>query len=200
MPIPSFPMRLASMCGLLFVFLALTACGESGDREELESMIHTAMASRAPGSCLKFETLRFLESTSGREGQAAIDACEEEDPFEEQPRKVGVSRVDIDGDSATALVAFSGSLFDGQEVEYGFVERKSSWKFDEMVGFVDLDSAHLVFELGRLGMLRAKSPQEVANISCWIDRMGRMSDEALEDLLFGDGDYSSECAAKSPSV
>lgn len=190
------------MSALLVAFLALTACGASGDREELESVIQTSMIDTPPGSCLKFGTLRFLESTTHREGQAAVDACEEEAPdsLAEQPTKVDVGRMDLDGDSATAVIAFKGSLLDDQKIEYAFVDRGSGWKFDKLLGFVDLDSAHLIMRMGREGLLRAKSPQEAENIACWIGRMERMSDSALEELVFGDAAESSQCAAESRAI
>jgi hypothetical protein len=63
----------------------------------------------------------------------------------------------------------------------------------------DSATALVAFE-GRIGMLRADSAQEAENIACWIGRMERMSDTALEDLLFGDGDVSSECTAESNAI
>ncbi|MGN6202463.1 MAG: hypothetical protein ACTHNY_08670 [Solirubrobacterales bacterium] len=155
-----------------------------------------------PEGCLKFDTLHFLESTSNREGKAAITACEESalDPFLEQPKEVEVSHIDVDGDSGGALVAFKGSFFDGQKVRYAFIKRQGRWKFNEIVGFVDFDSAHLILQLGRYGMLKAQSPQEVRNVSCWIDRMERMSDAELQELFFGDSDVSPDCTAAESAI
>jgi hypothetical protein len=68
------------------------------------------------------------------------------------------------------------------------------------VGFIDLDAAHLILELGREGLLRAESPREAENVSCWIGRMEHMSDEALEEVLFGDRDVSAACAAESNAI
>lgn len=143
-----------------------------------------------------------LESNSDLEGKAAIRDCEEGalDLLVEQPRKVDVSRIDVAGDSATAVIAFKGSVLDGQKMQYAFVERECRWKFDEMKGFVDLDSAHLILQLGRDGMLRAESPREAENVACWIGRMERMSDAALEELLFGDSAESGECTAESNAI
>jgi len=174
----------------------------SGEREELETMIHAATVDTGPGSCSKYETLHFLEVMYDREGEAAVRACEESalDPLREEPRSVDVSQIDIEGDSATAVIGFEGSLFDGQKLKYGFVERGGEWKFDEMVGFAVLDAPHLILELGREGLLRAESPQDVENISCWIGRMERMSDKELEELLFGDRDVSAHCTAESNAI
>lgn len=192
--------RLASASGMFVLALALAACGGSSDRVGLERVIQAAMVETGPGSCLKFGTLHFLESTSGLQGKAAIRDCEAFDPLAELPRKVDIPRIDVNGDSATALVAFQGSLVDGQTVRYAFVEREDAWKFNEMLGFVDLDSKRLILQLGRDGMLRAQSPQEAEEVACWIGRMERMSDSDLEELLLGDGAVSSRCTADSSAV
>lgn len=194
------PKRLASAGGVLVVALLLAACGESSDREALEAMIRAAAADTGPATCLRYETLHFLEDKYRREGDAAVRACEQPDPLGEEPRSVDVSQIDITDDSATAVVRFEGSLVDGQKVQYGFVKREGKWKFDEIVGFVDLDAPHLILELGRKGLLGAESPREAENIACWIGRLERMSDKALEELLLGERDLSGECTAESNAI
>lgn len=203
---PGSRKRLAFAVGLLVV-LVFVSCGSgedvTGREQSLEEMITASVGETDPESCLKFSTLHFHESTSGLEGEAAIAACEEAalDPLVEQPTKIDVSRIDIDDDSATALLAVTGSAFDGQKMRYAFVEREGRWKFNEFLGFVDLDSAHLVLELGRDGMRKAESRQEAENVACWLGRMEQMSDKVLEDLLFGDGTTaSSDCIAASNAV
>jgi hypothetical protein len=193
---------MASAAVVLLGLLALASCGQSSDREALKRMIFASMAESGPESCLKFSTLHFLESTSDRKGRAAIVHCEESalDPLVEQPTKVDVSGIDVHGDSGGALVAYKGSIFDGQKVKYAFVRRQGEWKFNEMVGFVDLDSARLVLQLGRYGMLKAHSPQEARNVACWIGRMERMSNKALEELVFGNSDVSPNCTAEESAI
>lgn len=186
--------------------LLLVSCGSgqdvTGSDEALQKMIAASVVETGPESCLKFNTLHFLEEGSDLKGEAAIDACEESalDPRFEQPKKADVFWVQVEEDSATALVVLTGSLLDGQKVRYGFVERDGRWKYDEWLGFADLDSAHLILEAGRAGMLRADSPWEVENIACWLHRMEQMSDRELVDLLFGEGSVSSDCIAKSPAA
>jgi hypothetical protein len=188
--------------GLLVAVLALASCGGSGDREALERMILASMAETGPESCLKFNTLHFLEKSSDREGKAAVIACEEDalDPPLEQPTDVDVSHIETEGDSGNAVLAFSGSIFDGQRVQYAFVEREGSWKFDETMRFVDLDATHLIMQMGREGMLQAETRWDAENVACWIGRMERMSDKALEELLFGDGVESSNCIGETSAI
>lgn len=203
---PELRSRLASAVGLIVVALVLGSCGGSeagsGGEEALEKMIHASMVETGPESCLKFSTLRFLESTTEREGEAAVTACEESavDPQMEQPSKVDLTRVGVEGDSATAVIAFTGSVFDGQKLRYAFVEREGRWKYNEMLHFVDLDSERLVMRAGLDGMRRAESRQEAENVACWIGRMERMSDPELEELLLGDGAESSDCVGESRAI
>lgn len=192
--------RHAWAVGLILAALAFASCGGGDEREALEAMIRAAVVDTGPATCLKYETLHFLEDKYRREGGAAVRACELPDPLDEEPRSVDVSQIDIADDSAAAVVRFEGSLVDGQKVQYGFVKRKGKWKFNEIVGFVDLDAPHLILEIGRQGLLRAESRREAENVACWIGRMERMSDEELEDLLLGDGPQSSECTAESDAV
>ncbi|HET8954664.1 MAG TPA: hypothetical protein VFN18_03285 [Solirubrobacterales bacterium] len=85
-------------------------------------------------------------------------------------------------------------------MQYEFVKRDGKWKFDEIVGFVDLDAPHLILELGRKGLLGAESPAEAENVACWIGRMEHMSDQTLEELLFGEIDVSDRCTAESNAI
>lgn len=165
-------------------------------------MILASMAETGPESCLKFNTLRFLESTTDREGEAAVSACEEDalDPPLELPTDVDVSRLETKGDSGNAVLAFRGSILDGQRVQYAFVERGDRWKFDETEGFVDLDATHLIMQMGREGMLQAETRWDAENVACWIARMEGMSDKALEELLFGDGAESSNCIGETSAI
>jgi hypothetical protein len=190
-----FRKRLAFTGGLFSVALVLASCGGNGDRDALEGMINASMVETGPESCLKFNTLHFLESTTDLEGEAAVAACEESslDPLVELPTEAGVSRIEVETDSATAQIAITGSIFDGQELRYAFVEREDIWKFNEILGFVDLDATRLI--------LRAESREEAENVACWIGRMERMSDQALEELLLGDDrTESADCIAESGAV
>jgi len=187
---------------VILAALVLASCGGGGEREALEAMIRAATADTGPGSCLKYETLHFLEDNYRREGDAAVRACEESalDLLDEKPRSVDVSHIDIAGDSAAAVLRFEGSLVDGQKMRYEFVKREGKWKFDEIVAFVDLDAPHLILELGRKGLLGAKSPREAENVACWIGRMERMSDRTLEELLLGERDVSGDCTGESNAI
>ncbi len=202
------------MPALALVLLALcvsvlVACGDADRDEEtaIKTLIVEAAASRDPADCTRYLTQRYLEQMSKMSGKAAVTACEEDvvDPRMEAPEKVEVSQVDAAGDSAVAIVSYTGSAYDGQSMELELVKRDSGWKLNATLRFVDLDSEKLVLELGRELMLRQESRRNAEATACFVGLLDRMNDRALEALLldasldefdaFADG-----CAEPSDSI
>ncbi len=184
------------MAALFVVALALVSCGGGGggDEEAIKEMVAASVSDTGPESCLKYSTVRYLEMTTHREGDAAVEACEGDalDPDADQPTRVEVSTIDVDGNSATAIVAVEGSVVDGQKMRIVFAEREGRWKYDEWLGFVDFDAERFILQVGRDGMLRADSAQEAEAIACVIGGMEEMNDESLERELFEDPEPLSE--------
>jgi hypothetical protein len=200
--------RLAAVAASFVAIAVLASCegssGENvGDKEALEEMVVASTFDLGPETCLKYSTLHYLETTTHREGDAAIESCEESSvkALANPPTDVKVSDIEVEGDSATALVAYEGSVLGGQELRTGFVERDGRWKYHEMLGFVDFDSQKLITEMGRQGMMEAESPQEIQLIACVIGLMEELSAESLEEQVFGDTDaiyeLADSCAAGS---
>jgi len=149
-------------------------------------MVAASVSDTGPETCLKYSTVNYLEMTTHREGDAAIQACEEDslDPDVNRPTEVEVSKIDVDGDSATAEIVFQGSVVDGQKMRIGFAEHDGRWKYDQWLGFVDLDAERLILQIGREGMLQAESPWEAEAIACVIEAMEEMEVESLEKEIF----------------
>lgn len=168
--------------------LALVSCGGAGagDEEAIKEMVDASVSDTGPETCLKYSTMNYLEMTTHREGDAAIEACEEDalDPDVNQPTELKVSNIDVDGNSATAVIAVEGSLIDGQKVRIGFAEHAEHWRYDQWLGFVDLDAERLILQIGREGMLQAESPREAEAIACVIGAMEGMEAETLEKEIF----------------
>lgn len=177
------------VAALLVCAFAFAGCGDQGDDGgdaiEVEEMIVSTAKSDDPAGCARLLTLHYLEQTTKLEGEAAVAACEESavDPHNELPSKVTVSRVDVDGDSATATVAFVGSIFDRQTVRLALVRRDGQWKFHELLAFIDLDTERLVTEMGRELLHKAESPREAEATGCVVRLLGEMSAPALESLM-----------------
>lgn len=82
--------------------------------------------------------------------------------------------IEIDGDSATAEAAFTGSFLDGQSVDLALVEEGDQWKLDELVGFAEFDRE--VF-LDRFGAGLAEDPEVGAQADCVIGNLERLSEQ-----------------------
>jgi hypothetical protein len=177
--------------------LALISCGGSdggGDEEAIEEMMIASVYARGPESCLKYSTVKYLEMTTRREGDAAVEACEESelDPTEERPTGVEVSEIDVAGSSSTAVIAFEGSTLDGQKLRVRLIERGGRWKYYEWLGFADFDAERLILQVGREGMLQADSAREAEAIACVIGQMEEMEPEGLEKEVFESSEPLSE--------
>ena len=173
---------------LLAVALMLASCGGgegTSDEEAIEKMVTASIYEFGPQACLKYSTRQYLETTSRLEGDAAVEDCEEAAwDIINVPEGVEVSKIDVDGSSATGVVIFEGSVVDGQKLRIGFAERGGRWKYDEWLGFEDFDGERLILQVGREGMLQADSPQEAERIACVIGGMEEMKGQSLEKELF----------------
>jgi hypothetical protein len=177
--------------------LTLISCGGGGgvsDEETIEEMVTDAVLARGPETCLKYSTVKYLEMTTHREGDAAVEACEESelDPTGERPTGAEVPEIDVAGNSATVVIAVEGSALDGQKLRVRLIEHGGRWKFHEWLGFADFDAERLILQVGREGMLQADSVQEAEAIACVIGQMEEMKPESLEKEVFESSEPLSE--------
>jgi hypothetical protein len=179
----------ALLAALLTLAVALAACGgdddgdSSADEQEIIDAITAAATSDDPAKCTEFQTQNFTEQISdGATGQAAVTQCEQnaaETPAEE----IEVENVEIDGDSATAEGAITGSFFDGQTIDVALVQEGDQWKLDELVGFVDFDRDAFTASFEEsIGSEEGASRQAV---DCVTQQIEAQSDQQLQDFLLG---------------
>ena len=132
----------------LVAALVLAACGDddeggggesTSDEGQIEAVIEESVGSDDPDACTEAATLAFLEQTELAKGQAAIDSCIESTQDEsDDPDSVEVSAVEVEGDTATANVAFAGGSFDGQSLSVSLVN-EGGWKLDGIEDLIDFD-------------------------------------------------------------
>jgi adenine-specific DNA methylase len=184
--------RKLSVLAICALPLVLAACGggsdsgSSADQDQITAAINAAATSGDPAACTKYQTLKFTEQTSGDEqtkGQAAVQACEK-DAANSVADKVDVTDIEVDGDSATAKAAVTGSVFDGQTIDIALVKEDGQWKLDEFKGFEDFDKASMVSafkaELAKEGV-----PAQGAD--CVATQMQKATDEQVESFFTGSG-------------
>jgi ABC-type glycerol-3-phosphate transport system substrate-binding protein len=169
---------------VLALTLGLAACGGGGesDEDKITSTIENAATSTDPAICDETQTLAFMEQTTGEGGKQAEKECEEEAKAgEDQPDSVNVSKVEVDGDNATANAEFKGGSFDAQTLELALVEEDGDWKLDELTGFAKFDSESLVDAFAE--QIEEEPEIEPETASCFIEGIEELSDSELESTI-----------------
>lgn len=168
-------------CGLGLAF-ALAACGGgSSDESEITASIEAGAIGKEKSTCTELETARFVEQSTGETGAAAVKVCKEH-IGSEQPDRVVISEIAVDGTEATADVGFEGGPYDGLGIEIALVEENGRWKLDETVEFTEFDEGALVAQLAEA--IGKSEPQlSDGEVSCFADGLGRSSREDLEGLV-----------------
>jgi hypothetical protein len=165
--------------------LTLGACGDDGDsdEDEISEAIETSAATNDTSACTELQTQNFVEQTSGATGEAAVKQCQEgqDEPVADS---VDITETEIDGDSATAVVAFNGGFLDGQSLDIGLVQEDDQWKLDELKGFAEFDRAVFVDTLVQ-GIREEAGPQAVA---CVRRALEGVSDEDLQATFLENDD------------
>lgn len=195
------------LCGLVAA-LALPACGEGeeGDAAQIEATITASATSRDPADCRRYRTQGMLEQSAKARGEEAVEACEES-VLEgwERPTAVKVTRIEIDGDEATAQVATVGGAYSEQEVLIALVEEGDKWMEDEFLGFAEFNREAYLLESGREIMERARTRAHANANACVIGLMEQLSDAEIEALLIDPSpqafeDFVRPCEPRSASA
>ncbi|HVY77126.1 MAG TPA: hypothetical protein VG898_01315 [Solirubrobacterales bacterium] len=174
--------RLLSLpCIPIVAALALAACGSSDETALVEETIVASATANNPANCKRLNTQRFNEQLAGESGPGALAECEEEAEKKEGLDSVKVSKVEVDGSSATAEVALSGGGLDGQAVEVALVKKDDQWKLDEIVKFTKFDAGQLAqaFE-AQVGAHPGEISHRLA--ACLTEAFASLSRSEAEDL------------------
>jgi copper chaperone CopZ len=169
---------------VLGLSLGLAACGGGGesDEDKIATTIKSAATSTDASVCSETQTLAFMEQTTGTSGKGAEKQCEQEaEAGTNQPDSVSVSKVEVDGERATADVEFTGGQFDEQTLELALVEEDGAWKVDELSGFVDFDPAPFVKALTEQIEEEPSIEPEVG--SCIVEGIEELSSQELESIV-----------------
>jgi Domain of unknown function (DUF4878) len=168
----------------LFAALAISACGSSNDNSADEDQITTAITQAAtsgdPSACTKYQTVKFDEQTSSGQGQAAVRSCEK-DAAQTAADNVDVTDVNVDGDTATATVKATGSIFDGQTLNIALVKEGDQWKLDQFKGFEDFNRDAIIAAFQKqLAQEAGSTPQAV---QCVVQQFQNASDAQIESMF-----------------
>jgi ABC-type glycerol-3-phosphate transport system substrate-binding protein len=169
---------------LLALVLGLAACGGGGesDEDKITNTIENAATSTDPAICNETQTLAFMEQTSGESGKAAEKECEKEaEEGADQPDSVTVSKIEVDGENATADAEFKGGTFDAQTLELALVEEGGDWKVDQLTGFAKFDPESLVNSFAE--QIEEEPELEPEMAACLIEGIEELSSSELESVI-----------------
>ncbi|HEX2392097.1 MAG TPA: hypothetical protein VHI77_04185 [Solirubrobacterales bacterium] len=144
---------------LLAAVAFLSGCGQQeqvADSAQIDQAIQTAALVHAPSDCIKVATVGFLEQVTGERGRRAVLTCEEEaeDPLG-RARQVQVSKVKVEGHTASAEANFRGlpgiASLRRETVSISLVRGGATWKLDRLLGYRHrpLDRAALETDLAK---------------------------------------------------
>jgi len=157
---------------------ALAACGSSDDSSSQDDADITASITKVatvddPSTCTEFQSENFVKETSG-----TLEDCKK-DPSAEAD-SVKVSNIEVDGDNATADVAFTGGFVDSQTLNIALVKDGDTWKLDSLKSFTDFDRDAFTKQL--LTPQPGEKPTQ-QQLDCLQKQVDQASDQELENVL-----------------
>lgn len=168
--------------------LALAACGgdDNNDDADITEAIEQAATNDSPEVCTEFQTVAFNEQTQYETGDAAVQACEDDaGNGDTAGDSVEVSNIEVDGDTATADVAFTGGGLDAQELAVGLVKEDDQWKLDSLDEFVTFDKEAFSNALVSEAEADGDTPPQV--LDCLQQQLDATGEEELQSAyLSGD--------------
>lgn len=159
---------LIAILASLSLALFAAACGadDGGDDEgEITEAIEQAATSDTAERCTERQTGAFNQQSQFEESEeAGTEACEGTAGDGDVPgESVEVSNIEVDGDSATAEVAFTGGSLDRQVIAMGLVKEDDQWKLDSFDEFVSFDQAAFTQALVAQASADDETPQQVVD-------------------------------------
>jgi hypothetical protein len=151
------------------------------DRERIENTIAAFETDTDPSDCETIATTAHLEQITGTRRPFADDRCRSE----AEPRALSIQTraIEVDGDTATALVRLNGGSFDGSEVVFGLVRSNGRWKLNRLRRFARFDRGGFDRAYRRRFLEYGAEP---ASADCALMKTRRWSDERIErDTLTG---------------
>ena len=184
--------RASRLLAMLAVLLAapfmLAACGgDDGDSDEdkITEVIETSATSADPADCTELQTQAFNEQTTFETGEAATASCEEDAAdTSDDPESVEVANVEVDGESATAEVTFTGGGFDGSTLAVSLVREDDQWKLDAIDDIPDFNAEGLKADLSE--QLAADAELTPQQKDCISQAITGADEETLESVALGD--------------
>jgi hypothetical protein len=176
---------LICVLAVLAASLALASCGGGNDDEgHITDVIQTSVKSTDPADCTKLATQNFVNQTEFSTGEQAIKECQDDAAdTSDDPDSVEVTDVKVDGDNATANVAFTGGSFGGSTLAVALVKDGDQWKLDKITDIVNLDVA--TFKQSFADRLAASGDVPAQVKTCITQAIQNASEDQIKQALLG---------------
>ncbi len=161
---------------LLLVLFVVQRLDGPSEQTRIERALGKVATSPDLANCDELMTTRYLEQTTAEKMPFADEACESE-AGNGAADSVEVRKIMVDGERATAIVAYTGGSLDGSKVAVQLREEDGAWKLDRALEFVHLD---------RVGFRRAYRRKlrefgfPAQALDCILDRESRYPVEDIE--------------------
>lgn len=164
---------------ILVVLFLIQRLSSPSDERQIERTIDTVATSANPAYCGELITDGYAMQITGARPPFADDLCEYEASTQaaELVRTRGIA---VDGDRATAIVAFIGGSLDGSEVQVRLLHSDGDWKLDRLTSFVRFDRARFRRAYWRR-FLQFGAPPQAAD--CAIKQERLLSSSEIERAL-----------------
>jgi hypothetical protein len=182
--------RFACLClAAIALAASLVACGGGGgssDQSDITSAINTSVKLSNPADCTKYETQAYMEQIHFTKGPTAVQACQKSaTDTRDNPSSVDVTNVQVNGERATANVAFHGGGFDGSTLAVQLVKVGGQWKLDKITDIPHFDLAGFVHSFtARQARDQHVSPQALQCLTTQLNSAG--ADNVKHALISGD--------------
>jgi hypothetical protein len=179
------PRLLVSLASAVLAPLVLAACGGgSSDEGEIVATIEKVATTDVLSNCTELQTVRFLEQDTRKKGEAAVEVCEAEMKEKvEQARRATVSEVEVEGEKATAVVAFDGGSLDAQSLDISLV-KEGHWKIDHIDGFAVYEGKALAKAFAK-ELAEGKENVSPKVLSCFTAKVEAVSRAEAGELFLG---------------
>ena len=178
-------LHLAAMAAaVVLAAAALTACGgsddSSADEDDITAAIDKAATSGDPAACTDVQTANFNTQTAGGTAEQALKDCEQ-DAANTAGDSVETTNIEVDGEAATADVAFTGGQLGGQTLDIALVKDGDQWKLDKLNGFVEFDQAALAASF--VAQLEQAPDIPPATVACFKQQLESGAEDQVQALV-----------------
>jgi hypothetical protein len=115
----------------LVLFLVVGGGEEKTEEDRVNDAATEILTTEDTSACRELATQNFVEKSTGQEGDAAFEECEQEGG--RIGEEAEITNTEVDGTRATVEAEVTGGQIDGENVEVSLVKQDDEWKLDDLI-------------------------------------------------------------------